>query len=61
MAVGEIHNILEALLADRGEILWRFELCLSHNEVQHHLIFVFAGKFALVDGVDCVRVGVPME
>lgn len=61
VTVIEVHDILEALLADGGEILWRFELRLCDYEVQHHFIFVLAGEFALIDGVDCVRVGVPME
>lgn len=61
MPIIEVHDILETLLADGGEILRRFQLRLCDYEVQHDFIFVFAGEFALVDRVDCVGVGVPME
>ena len=42
MSIGEIHDIMESLLADWGEIFWRFELRGIDDKVKHDLIFMFA-------------------
>lgn len=61
MAIGEVHDILEALLADRGKVLWRFQLRLVDDEVQHYLLLVLAYEFALINRVDWIGDGVPIE
>lgn len=61
VTVGEIHDVLEALLADRSKILRRFQLRLVDNEIQHDFFLVLTYEFTLVDRVDLIVDDVPME
>lgn len=61
MPVGQIHDVLESLLANRSKILWRLQLRLIDNEVQHYFFLVFPHKFTLVDRVDLIGDDVPIE
>lgn len=61
MPVGQIHDVLEPLLANRSKILWRLQLPLIDNEVQHYFFLVLPHKFTLVDRVDLIGDDVPIE
>jgi hypothetical protein len=52
MAVGEVHDVVEALLAHGSEVFGRFELTFVDDEVEQNFIFVLAHELGLVDGVD---------
>ena len=54
MSIGEIHDIVEPLLADRCEILGRFKLWFIDNKIQQNFVLVFGEKFVLINGVDCI-------
>lgn len=49
MPIVEVHDILESLLANRGEVFRWFQLGLRHYEIQHHFFLMFTDELALVD------------
>lgn len=61
VAVSEIHDVIKSLFADGSEIFRCFELPFVDDEIHHNFIFVFVHEFGLVDGIDWVIGGVPME
>ena len=61
MTVGEIHDVLETLLAYRSKILRGLQLRLVDNEIKHYFFLVLSYKFTLVDRVDLIGDDVPME
>lgn len=52
MAIGEFHDVVEALLADSREVFGLFDLCLVDDEIEHDLVLVFVHELAFFDRVD---------